>query len=132
MCKDGAAPVRLLKGKMKREAVLEVLKSEKHFIKKCEAVSKHQKKMGFSEREVALSLGISKSHAHRMLVVGRADALIKKACIKYGTDYYAIVALYEAPVKVVGYLAEKILSGEVRKHVEAKNIIMLYRDIPKT
>lgn len=100
--------------------VKESLESDAHFFEKCDAVTEFMKHWGFTERDTATRLGVSKSEVHRMNRVSRTPIEIREAAIQNGTQFYAIYRLLSAPRNQHFELRKKIISGEIKTHKEAQ------------
>jgi hypothetical protein len=111
--------------------VKDILKSDEHFLCKCEAVSHFQIIHNLSEREAAKHLGISKSEIHRKNVVSTIPGHLIDSIKRNEVGFYAVYLMMSAPDDIKLDMRNAIISGSIKTWKQAKHFLETSKDPKK-
>lgn len=110
--------------------IYEITEIDTHWIDKAYLILKLKEDTGFSERDLAKVLGISKSEIHRLLVVGRLSLKAREAFKKLKSDKWAVYELMDQTEKANSETVKKasklMMNGAIKTRSQLRNYLCLH------
>lgn len=95
-----------------------------HYVDVSEGLLAYRRATGASEREAARALGMSKSEAHRAMVVAGMPPPVKEAARRHGIEKYVLLDLGRLPEGPLRREAERrMLAGLLRSRDELRDLV---------